>query len=234
MAALKFKGLIDQSSILEPEKEYRKQIDDKIFKKRLVYTDISDLKRNLLFHKNEFNTNNTRICFAILQTNNGLFNINSNNYSSASAKRYAILLAKDKKDLWTVPIFTLSKEYFSSMDDMLKQMFIKVVPIMKRLYDIKQFKDDQIFITRIDQKYPTYIYIIPPNAWGGNTEEVQIPLNSKYVDLAWFDQRSYKEDPEYWKDEFFGNETSTVIKYVNNFFDNRVGFFSGNETQEEE
>jgi hypothetical protein len=226
MSALKFKGLVVQSSILEPEKEYRKQLDDKIFKKRLVYTDISDLKRNLLFHRNEFNTNNVRICFAVLQTNNGLFNLKS--------KRYAILLAKDKKDLWTVPIFTLSKEYFPSMDEMLKQMFIKVLPIMKRLYDVKQFEDDQVFITRIDQKYPTYIYIIPPNAWGGSAKEVQVPLNSKYVDLGWFDQHTYKEDPEYWKDEFFGNETSVVIKYVNNFFDNRVGFFSGNETQEEE
>ena len=221
MSNLKYTGTVKQGVTTTPEKTYKKILHS-FFKKKLKekskigkYSFLGFGKKN-----NIYSSDNVGVSFAILHTNNGYFN--------SATKRYAVLLTKNTKNLWNIPIFTMSKEKFDNLDDMLDAIYEKSVPIMKRLYDINQIKENEVHIVKIsDKKRDRYVFILTPESWKGDAQAVRAPLNSKYNEMNWFDQRSYIDDPEYWKDSQFGDKTAITIRYINAFFDSRVSVASG-------
>lgn len=221
MSDLKYTGTIKQGYTNTPEKTY-KRIIHSIFRKKLKEKSEIGKYSFIGFGKKDkiFNSNNVGVSFAVLNTDNGLFN--------SATKRYSILLTRDKKDLWSIPIFTMSKQKFDGLDEMLDAIYEKTLPIMKRLYDIDRINYNEVHVVKIaENKRDKYVFILPPESWKGDAELVRSPLNNKYTSLDWFDQRTYSEDPNYWEDRYFGDQTAKIIQYINSFFDARVTISSG-------
>jgi hypothetical protein len=217
--SIEFSGLIKQNIDDNPKEKHTEKLNS-VFKRKLGEVEV--VKSNILFKQDTgYSSKNARVCFAFIKTDNGMFDNRT--------KRYALLLVKDTKNIWTTPIFTMSKENFNTVDDMIYSIYNKCLPIMKRLYDINKIDEDNIYITKIENRDPTYIYIIPYESWKGSTTDVNPPLDNKYIELGWFDQKEYRENNNYWANEKFGDKTSEIIKYINNFIDHRRKIFSGKD-----
>ena len=222
MSNLKYTGIVKQVYKKNTERLY-KRIINSIFKKKLK--DKTELSKHSFMgmggnKTSEISSNNVGVSFAVLKTDNGFFN--------SMTRRYAVLLTKDKKKLWNIPIFTMSDEKFNDLDEMLDAIYEKTLPIMKRLYGLDKIKYGKVHVIKIsDSGRDIYVYVLPPDAWVGDVEAVRPPLDTRYFELDWFDQRSYSEDDEYWDGRYFGDKTAVIIQYINSFFDSRVFINSG-------